>query len=63
MDSVFVIVELYGGLFQNVSVHKNYEDALKAFEESSGCPYDEYNEEEAINNNKEEFHLMEVPVL
>ena len=60
MEKIYIIVELYGGLFERTFAFRNENDAIKKWEELTERNYDDYDEvvAEAANGDKCEYRLV-----
>ena len=63
MNSVFVVITLFGGIFEDVKVCTNFEAAKKAWEIQTDHPWSEYETYADCVHEKEEVRVYETELL
>jgi len=60
---LFVVVELYGSIVQEVYVYARFEDAKSHWEKATGLDWSENEAYDAENHEKEEYLVIETALL
>ena len=63
MTPVFVVIELYGSIAQEVYVYTRFEDAKTHWEKATGLDWSENEAYDAETHEKEEYMLIETSLL
>ena len=63
MNSVFVVISYFGGIFTEIKVYTNLEAAKKEWEFQTGCIWSEYDTYANCIHEKEEVRVYETDLL